>query len=74
MRPGEGRTEVEGPIAMVAAGSAGPARFAADAEVIVTVDGNRVRAVRPRPGSVARTVGRLGWPIGALTMTSTDCK
>jgi alkylation response protein AidB-like acyl-CoA dehydrogenase len=59
--------EVEGPIAVVAAGPAGPSRFAADAEAVVTVGDGCVRAIRPRPGSVARTVGRLGWPLGDLS-------
>jgi alkylation response protein AidB-like acyl-CoA dehydrogenase len=59
--------EVEGPIAIVVAGSHGPARFAADAEVVVTVADGCVRAVRPRPGSVPRVNSRLGWPIGDLT-------
>ena len=44
-----------------------PARFAADAEVIVTVGDGCVRAVRPRPGGVARTASRLGWPVGDLS-------
>jgi len=59
--------EVEGPITIVAAGSRGPARFAADAEVVVTITDGCVRAVRPRPGSVTRVKSRLGWPIGDLT-------
>jgi len=59
--------EVEGPIAIVATGSQGPARFAADAEVVVTVGDGCVRAVRPRPGGVSRTASRLGWPIGDLS-------
>jgi alkylation response protein AidB-like acyl-CoA dehydrogenase len=59
--------DVEGPIAIVAAESPGPARFAADAEVVVTVDGGCVRAARPKPGSVARVGSRLGWPVGDAT-------
>ena len=56
--------DAEGPIAIVAAESPGPARFAADAEVVVTVADGSVSAVRPKPGSVARVGSRLGWPIG----------
>jgi len=58
--------EVEGPISLVVAGSPGPARFAADAEVVVAVDDRCVRAMRPPPGSVPRVKSRLGWPIGVV--------
>jgi alkylation response protein AidB-like acyl-CoA dehydrogenase len=59
--------DVEGPIAIVAAEWPGPARFAADAEVVLTVADGCVRAARPKPGSVARVGSRLGWPIGDAT-------
>jgi alkylation response protein AidB-like acyl-CoA dehydrogenase len=58
--------EVQGPIAVIGAGSHGPARFAADAEVVLRIADGCVRAVRPRPGSVPRVKSRLGWPIGEV--------
>jgi alkylation response protein AidB-like acyl-CoA dehydrogenase len=59
--------DAEGPIALVAGEPPGPARFAADAEVVVTVSDGCIRATRPKPGSVARVGSRLGWPIGDLS-------
>lgn len=59
--------EVDGPISLVTAGSPGPVRFAADAEVVVAVDDRCVRAVRPKHASVPRVASRLGWPIGDAT-------
>ena len=56
--------DVEGPISIVPEAHPGPARFAADAELIVTVGDDRVRAVRPRPGGIPRVPSRLGWPVG----------
>ena len=58
--------EADGPISLVAAGSPGPVRFAADAEVVVVLDDSCVRVIRLRPGSVARVKSRLGWPIGEI--------
>ncbi len=56
--------DVEGPISIVPEGAAGPARFAADAEVIVSVADDRVCVVHPKPGGVPRVRSRLGWPVG----------
>ena len=55
--------DVEGPVAMVAEGHCGPARFAADAEAIMVMGRDQVRLVRPVRG-IQRVRSRLGWPVG----------
>ena len=55
--------DVEGPVAMVAEGHSGPARFAADAEAIMVIGLDQVRLVRPARG-IPRVRSRLGWPVG----------
>lgn len=56
----------EGPFAVVGAGHRGPARFAADADVIVVIGDVHVRLVRPVDADIERSVSRLGWPVGAI--------
>jgi alkylation response protein AidB-like acyl-CoA dehydrogenase len=56
--------DIEGPIAIVPGTAPGLARFAADAEALVTVADDGVRLVRPLPGRVPRVGSRLGWPVG----------
>ena len=55
--------DVEGPVAMVAEGHSGAARFAADAEAIMVIGLDQVRLVRPARG-IPRVRSRLGWPVG----------
>ena len=55
--------DVEGPVAMVAEGHSGPARFAADAEAIMVIGRDQVHLVRPARG-IPRVRSRLGWPVG----------
>ena len=55
--------DVEGPVATVAEGHSGPARFAADAEAIMVIGRDQVRLVRPARG-IPRVRSRLGWPVG----------
>ena len=55
--------DVEGPVAIVAEGHSGPARFAADAEAIMVIGLDQVRLVRPARG-IPRVRSRLGWPVG----------
>ena len=62
VRPSLG-IDVDGPVAVVAEGHSGPARFAADAEAIVVIGRDRVRLVRPDK-AVPRVRSRLGWPVG----------
>ena len=57
--------DLPGPVAVVAEGHRGPARFAADADAIVVI-GSQVRLVRP-DGSIARVRSRLGWPVGEMS-------
>jgi alkylation response protein AidB-like acyl-CoA dehydrogenase len=62
--------EVDGPLAVVRAGTEGPARFAADAVAVVVVAADRVHLMRPN-GGLARVPSRLGWPVGdAATATA----
>jgi hypothetical protein len=59
--------DTAGPIAIVPDGAPSLARFAADAEMIVLVSDDAVRAVWPKPGRIARVKSRLGWPIGNVS-------
>jgi hypothetical protein len=57
----------DGPIAIVGGRSPSLARFAADAEVVVLVGADAVRAVWLKPGHAVRVQSRLGWPIGDVS-------
>lgn len=57
-------TRPEGPMAIVADGHCGPARFAADADTILVIGAEAVRLVDVSNLSVPRTRSRLGYPVG----------
>jgi Acyl-CoA dehydrogenase, C-terminal domain len=61
-----GLTDRAGPVALTTAGHRGPVRFAADAALLLVLDGSHVRAIDVAPGTFSPVSSRFGFPFGDI--------
>lgn len=61
-----------GPVALLDAEHAGPARFAPQAQSVLVIENARVRALRCRPGCVRTIRSNYGYPLGWIDIGGLD--
>ncbi|MCS5637433.1 MAG: acyl-CoA dehydrogenase family protein [Myxococcota bacterium] len=64
--PAVSASPVPGPVCVVAAGHAGPVRFAAHARTLLVLDGDHVRQVDLPPGACPPVASNFGYPMGRV--------